>query len=387
MVQSWGLINMKWLLIILGIIISSECLAAQGSIWIHPDSLAARPTSGLEWDAVFSEANATSFDTRLINHCDSFHDVQTLAAALVAKRLGDAAMRTKAVNAILTAINNFSPTSCSCDANQVWLCVGRNLGAYVIAADILGLRGGLPGSDSAQVQAFFTTFLTRTDLPGGSPGIPSYTSASNADAQVAFVHAAIAAYLGDSLQLGTVRTRFRRFCGDRTSPHTLTIPGSVNQKDWIFDLTDPVGIHDAHRIRNCCRYDGAIGHDMGRNGQMYSCNPAWTQYPWVNLEGSIPCAIILERNNAFDAKGCGTNALRRAAEYLWYLRTINAGGVGDQPDGTTCTGLNCWFYGIRAEDIVHLINAGYGTDYPTPNLPIGRGRTIGFTRWTHPTNW
>jgi hypothetical protein len=276
--------------------------------------------------------------------------------------LNDAALRTKATNAILAVIG--TETSQSYDQ---WLAAGRNVGAYTIAADVLNLRAdGNPSSDGSRIQAWIALYLTRTLLNQAVPTtITSWVSGSNASAQIGFVHAAIAAYLNDTNELTKVWNGYRRYVGDRTSPHTMT----SNDLSWQFIPSDPVGIQDAGATKSGCRLDGAIGNDMSRGGS-FSCTPGYTSYPWVGLEGAYPAAMILERAG-YPAFNHGNQALKRALDYLWHVRTV--------------TGNAAWFDGNRAADIVWLGNVQYGTSYPV-SLPVGAGRTVGWTDWTHPGN-
>jgi hypothetical protein len=42
-----------------------------------------------------------------------------------------------------------------------------------------------------------------------------------------------------------------------------------------------------------------------------------------------------------------------------------------------------WYDGSRAPEIKHLLNRQYGLGYPV-SYPVGAGRTVGFTDFTHP---
>ena len=97
-------------------------------IWISREELMKQPTSGSQWDLVRSDA---ARDPGAANIADqnSNHDVYTLAAALVCVRTGE--LCAKARQGVVSAIGT--------DAGTRWLSVGRNLGAYVIAADLLNL--------------------------------------------------------------------------------------------------------------------------------------------------------------------------------------------------------------------------------------------------------
>ena len=83
-------------------------------------------------------------------------------------------------------------------------------------------------------------------------------------------------------------------------------------------------------------------------------------------EGEIrPCS---DRGVCCDVPA-GDEAVRRTHEYLWWLRER--------------TGDNRWFDGVRASEIIHLVNVAYDEDFPV-NETTGFGRTVGYTGWTHP---
>jgi hypothetical protein len=328
-------------------------------VWISAQELAALPMSGPAWESVINTAEGTLGAADVSNQ-DSHHGTEAMATALAAVRTGRADLRAKAEAAVVSAINT--------EEGARWLAIGRNLGAYVIAADVLGLRAdGNPNSNGTRVQAWLARFLTRT-LAHNNSGAQitlrqsAWASGSNASAEEGFVHAAIAAYLGDRGELAWAWDGFRRYAGDRTSPHRM----NANDPSWQFRPDDPVGIQDPGATKNGCRLDGAIGNDMSRGGA-FSCTPGYTGYPWVGLEGAVPAAVVLDRKG-YPAFTHVQSAIRRAFDYLWHVRNT--------------TGNAAWFDGDRGRQIVYLVNRRYGTNFPV-QLPTGQGRTVGFTDWTH----
>jgi hypothetical protein len=317
-------------------------------LWISPAELRALPMSGSAWDAVLSVAQG-DLGTANVADQDSGHDGKTLACALAAARTGRADLLAKATNALSSAIGT--------EAGARWLAIGRNLGAYVIAADVLGIRSG-------PIYDWLASFLVRS-LHSDRSDEPltiedSWRSGSNASAQVGFVHAALCVYTGNKTRLARGWDGYRRYCGDRTSPHQLTSNSDV----WQADPSDPVGIQNKGAVKNGCRLDGAISNDMSRGGDSI-CNPGYTQYPWVGLQGAVPAALVYARAG-YPAWEIADAAIRRALEYLYSLRPQN-------PD---------WFDGTRGKECIFLVNRVYGTSLPC-TLPIGSGRTFGYTDWTH----
>ena len=318
-------------------------------LWIAPDELKSLPISGSGWEAMLAIAEG-DLDRADVADQDSMHDTNTLACALAAARTGSAELRGKAMDAMTSAIGT--------EENARWLAIGRNLGAYVIAADVLGVRSG-------PIYDWLAGFLTRTlrdnntdeQVPAGN-----WSSGSNASAQMGFVTAALCVYTNDSARLVSSWDGYRRYCGDRTSP----VSEASNSDAWQVTPSDPVGIQDKGATKEGCRLDGAIGNDMSRGGGDI-CSPTWTQYPWVGLEGAVPAALVFARAG-YPAWEVGDAAIRRALDYLWFLRQT--------------TGNADWFDGSRSNECVYLVNRAYGTRFPC-SRPVAGGRTIGFSDWTH----
>ena len=74
-----------------------------GSLIINQTELASRPTSGAAWDALVAVARGSLGTPDLTDQNDQ-HSVRVFATALVAARLSDATLRTKARNGIMAAI-------------------------------------------------------------------------------------------------------------------------------------------------------------------------------------------------------------------------------------------------------------------------------------------
>jgi hypothetical protein len=319
------------------------------NLWISPAELAALPMTGSAWSGLLEVAEG-DLGTPDVADQDSGHDVTTLACALAAARTGRRDLRAKSLNALTSAIGT--------EEGARWLAVGRNLGSYVIAADVLGVHSG-------PIYAWLGSFLTRTLRANNTDDqitIANWPTGSNASAQIGFVTAALCVYTGDFDRLATYWDGFRRYCGDRTSP----VAETSNSDAWQVAPFDPVGIQDRGATKHGCRLDGAIGNDMSR-GSDNVCSPTWTQYPWVGLEGAVPAALVFARAG-YPAWEVGADAIRRAFEYLWFLRQTS--------------GNEDWFDGDRSNECIFLVNRAYGTRFPC-SLPVGGGRTFGYSDWTH----
>jgi hypothetical protein len=321
-----------------------------GSVWISPAQLAALPTSGS-----FSSLPTSISGTANIGDQNSGHDTATMGLALRAMRTGDSAMRAAAVKALESAIGT--------EEGSRWLAIGRNLGAYVIAADVLGIQSG-------PVYEWLKSFLTKKLQSNNSTSTmhtfrqSAWASGSNASAQEGFAHAALAAYVGDKTELAWSWDGFRRYSGDRTSP----VKASSNNASWQEIPTDPIGIQRKGVTKNGHRLDGAISNDMSRGGD-FKWPPGYTQYPWVGMEGAAAAAVVFARAG-YPAWTHTDSALKRAAEYLHFLRQE--------------TGNADWYDDSRAPETKHLINVAYGLSLPGKK-PVGAGRIMGYTDWTHPS--
>jgi hypothetical protein len=236
---------------------------------------------------------------------------------------------------------------------------------------LLNLRADSnPNSDGSRVEAWIRSFLTKKLRHNNDAsrliGFPVFESGSNASAEQGAAYAAVAAYLGNHSALEYAWNRFRLYSCDRSSPESeINLTKGVGG-GWAHDRNNACAVNPAGTSRDGHRIDGAIINDMVRGGS-YQWTPGYTQYPWVGLEGYVPAAYILYRAG-YPAFELENRAVLRTLEYLKYL-----------DDNTSSD----WFDGSRANEIVHLVNVIYGTNFPMKG-PTGGGRTVGFTGWTHP---
>ena len=119
-------------------------------MWLTQSEISALPMTGSAWAAVKAAADG-SLGTPRISDQNSAHDIRTLAVALVFARTGDVTYRKKAADAIMSAVGT--------EAGGRTLALGRNLGGYVIAADLINLKSYDPAKDSQ-----FRSWLSRCSL-------------------------------------------------------------------------------------------------------------------------------------------------------------------------------------------------------------------------------
>jgi hypothetical protein len=320
---------------------------ATSGIWLSDRELAALPTSGAAWERVQEAASGDLGQANLADQ-DSDHDVQTLAAALVAARTGDRAMQDKAVSAISSAMGTE-------DGGRT-LAIGRNLQSYVIAADLVDLDSADP-----QVGARFRTWLraVRTeDLDGDTLVETSNQRPNNWGTHATASLIAAAAYLEDTAELDRLANVFRGWTGERDAYSGFNFGSDLS---WQFDDQAPVGINRAGATIDGVDVGGALPEEMRRGGSFTTGTPGSTGYPWGALNGAVVSAELLSRRG-FDAWSWGDTALKRATDYLYKLG---------------------WEPGNDDEWVVPLVNArNDGKDHPVPS-EVGLGKNLGFTDWTH----
>jgi hypothetical protein len=347
-------------------------------IWMSKAEILTLPVSGTSWKTVRDDA-ARDHGSANIADQNSRHDIYTLAAAFTCVRTGE--FCTKARAGVLAAIGTEHNNQPGTTTPGAWLEVGRNLAAYVIAADVLGMRAdGDESGEGSRVETWIRSWLTK-QLPDNITGVPRtfgpFHSGSNAAAQEGFAYATVAAYLGDREALDRAWDAYRRFAGDPSAPDRENIDLRQGVKaGWAHDDARPFAINPkgtAKRIPSgmpgagtTVRIDGAIINDQRRGGDL-QWEPGYTQYPWTGLAGLVPAAVILQRAG-YPAFEVADRAVLRTHDYLWFLRTA--------------TGNTAWFDGVRGSEVVQLVNHYYGTAF-TVSQPVSRGFTIGYTDWTH----
>jgi hypothetical protein len=125
--------------------------AVGGTLIASPAELAVLPTSGGAWTYLKGVADGP-LGTADLTDQDDKHAVRTLAVALVGNRLGSDAYRSRAHAAIMSAVGTERV-----GADNSILALGRQLGAYVLAADLIGLSG----PDDATFRSWLSAIRTR----------------------------------------------------------------------------------------------------------------------------------------------------------------------------------------------------------------------------------
>ena len=343
---------------------------ASEGIWISRGELMRLPMGGSAWERLKAAADGSLGEADIADQ-DSNHDVRTLAVALVYARTGEEAYRAKAAGAIESAIGTE-------DGGRT-LALGRNLLSYVIAADLIDLRG----YDRAR-EATFRAWLAavRREPFGGGPGpgtliSTAESSMSNWGGMAGASRVAVAAYLNDERDLARAAKVMKGWLGDRSAypgiPGPLFRPddigegfragGAENDLSWHADPERPRGVNPAGTTRDGHSIDGALPDDMRRGGP-FQWPPDYTQYPREALSGFVALAEVLHRQG-YDVYAWEDQALLRAARFLFELEQ-------QFPEE------EWWEPGVP---VYRIINDRYGTSFPVGENTVQRN--VGWTDWTH----
>jgi len=318
-------------------------------VWISRDEVMALPTSGPAWEALVEAADSDPGSPDLSDQ-DQMNNVMILAQALVHVRTGEERYRTAVRQACMDAMGTE-------DGGRT-LALGRELAAYVIAADLVGLE---PDEDTS-----FRAWLGEVraeDLSGHTLVSTHEDRPNNWGTHAGASRAAVAVYLEDTAEIERTALVFRGWLGDRVAYAEFAYGDDLS---WQADPDNPVGIdpvgasHEGHSL------DGAQPEEM-RRGCSIQFPPCETGYPWGGLEGAVVMAEILYRRG-FDTFEWEDRALLRAVQFLWDLDQEFPG------DGWWASGDDEWQ--------VWLVNHVYGTDFPA-SLPAREGKNMGWTDWTH----
>ena len=318
-------------------------------IWISPAELAVLPASGPAWDNVKARADQSCGVPDLENQ-DSNVNVCVLAKALVFARTGQTVYRDGVVSAITDLVSSGT-------YNGRALALGRELGAYVIAADLTDLQtydAGLDGLFRAKITEFLTTPTT-----GGPANLIECHEVrpNNWGTHCGASRAAVAAYLGDTVALSRIGQVFKGWLGDRSSYAGF----SYGELSWQCDPAAPVGINPKGCMKQSHSIDGVLPDDQRRGGT-FSWPPPQENYVYEGLQGALVQAVLLDRQG-YDTWNWSDQALQRA--FQWLHTEANYPAAGDdtwQP---------------------HLVNHFYGSSFPAP-VPSSPGKNMGWTDWTHP---
>jgi hypothetical protein len=326
----------------------TSALAQSRGIWIGRAELLARPTSGTAWVNLTKQAARTCSAPNLEDQDDPAN-VCVMAKALVYARTGDPKMRLGVVDAIWGVIG-------SLPYNGRALALGRELAAYVIAADLIDLRAYDSALDDQFRQIIKTLVTTRTTSGPSSLVECHEKRPNNWGTHCGASRAAVAAYLGDTKELARIAVVFKGWLGDRTAYAGF----DYGDTSWQYNPSQPVGINPKGAVKNGHSIDGVLPDDQRRAGAF--CWPfSKENYVYEALQGALAQAVILHRAG-YDVFNWQDRALLRAFQWLY------------TEDAFPAAGDDTWE--------PHVINHYYGTSFPAP-VPSKPGKNVGWTDWSH----
>jgi hypothetical protein len=327
---------------------SPDVSASSGGIWIDRSAISSLPTRGAAWNGLIHAADRACGTPKLDDQNDD-SNVCTMAKALAFARTGDMRYGND-VRAALRSIAMAPPYRGRA------LSLGRELVAYVIAADVVDLGRLDPELDSL-FRARITQLLTTPTSDGPRNLVECHERRpNNWGNHCGASRAAVAAYLGDRRELARVAQVFKGYLGDRASYAGFR----YGDLAWQCNPRSPVGINPKGCVVGGRSLDGVLPDDQRRSGDV-RWPPPHENYVYEGLQGALVQAVILQRAG-FDAFDWGDQALLRAVR--WLYDTAHFHPVGD----------DTW--------IPHVVNYFYGSDFPAPES-IRAGKNVGWTNWTH----
>jgi len=338
---------------------------ARSGLWSSPEELVARPLTTPAWHAVHAAADAPFVPPDLDR--SSSDNVECLAAAIVHARTGDDSYRRRVVAACSTLAANGHPG----DETLAW---AREVGAYALAADLVGYR-------TPELEDWFRNVAEVWTAADARTLLAMFRQRPNNWGTSAFgTLAAVYAYLGDTARLSSIRqTWVDGVCGPD--------PGyQWGEPSWHADPADPRQISPPGSSRDGLDLDGALPDDVRRGGT-FSIPPVPTEYPWGALQGLVMAARILERYDPYLAIWhVGDDAVFRAARLLQVVWDGEYGGWAaagddawmlpflDDAYGTTWSHGVEWGAGKNTGWAYVLLPPANETGAPTPEAPSRRAR-------------
>jgi len=358
--------------------------AANGTMWMSPEEIAALPTEGPAWEQIVERANTPGPGPDL-NSDTNRHNIFTLARALVAARLGldtlGSAYRVAAAAGIASVVGSESDSVVARDP-------AVNVLAYVVTADLIDYAAMDPVAELA-----FRTWLT--DLRYLCFGTRSFWSASedrpnNWGLSTLATRLGIAIYLADhggapqgtcasfgacnrpdaepgcadpEAEIARVADLMKAWLGD------AGIMNVFEYRDlwWQADPMMPVGINPVGATIAGSDVDGVLADDQRRCGP-FRWPPPKENYVYEALQAVSVIATMLDRRG-HDVWHWQDDAIKRAFDWLHLPHFAPS---GERP------------YRARGDDkwIPHLVNHYYGSRFPA-DLPAKTGKNMGYTDWTH----
>jgi hypothetical protein len=338
-----------------------------GGIWISPTELMNLPTSGTAWDKMRTTAYG-SWGTADLKNQDNKHAIYTLAGALVYARIGDPALRSKVRNSIIAAKQSLDESAEWQTSNGV-LAAGRQIGAYVISADLINLKDYDVAADNEFRAWLGPIRTTNIGTHGRWTNIRDTceNAAGNWNAFACASRIAASIYLGDNADVQRSSLIIRAFLGER-SAYPPDAPGRNGyfqhtggyQSSWA--CYDPAWLgNNPYCLKSGISIEGALVEDASRGGGCCVLQGNGIMYSWEALQGLFVSAELLYRTGNYgNPYTWSNNALKRALDFM-------------RRSG--------WGVTNPAKYVPWLANARYGTSYPITTG--GNGRIMSWGDWLY----
>ncbi len=340
------------------IVLTSTRSRAEIGIWISSAEIANFPTSGSLWDNLKAEADQATGTPNLSNQDDPVN-VRVLAKAIVYARTQQENYRQDVISAVNAAMGT--------EAGARALALGREIAAYVIAADLVGL----PPADDATFRSWLSGVRTYPTTGGPASLIESHEDRpNNWGTHAGGSRIAIAAYLNDTQEIARCAQVFKGWLGDRNSYANF----SYGDLSWQSDQSNPVGINPQGATIQGQDVDGVLPDDQRRAGS-FSWPPTKENYVYEALQGVLAQAVILSRLGN-DVWNWENQAILRA--YQWLYTNHFKVQINDS------TFLYDQSFPAEGDDRwqLPLIDYFYGTNF-WDGSPTSGGKNLGWTCWTH----
>jgi hypothetical protein len=311
-------------------------------IWISREEIRDLPISGPAWEALTREAEQPLRNPNLSNQDDP-SNVRVLAKAIYFVRTGDE----RFAREVAEACERIQGTEKYADT----LALGRELVAYVIAADLVDLES----AERKQFEAWLRR-IRRTSFRGRTIRSTHEDRPNNWGTHAGATRLAMAVYLDDRREIERVAHVFRGWTGERDGWQRFEFGAPW----WQVKGARLVAVNPAGSQRAGHPIGGVLPDDQRRAGR-FRWPPPQENYVYEALQGATAQAVMLERLG-YEPWAWGDRALLRAFEWLH----VHA----DYP----AEGDDTW--------LPHLINRAYGTSFPAP-VPSSPGKGMGFSDWTH----
>jgi hypothetical protein len=332
-----------------------------GGMWISQEELDNLPEYGDAWDKINSVAYGNWGSPDLTNQ-DNKHDIKVLAGALVYAKTRDSSLRSKVRDGIIAAKRTLDQSSDWQTTNGV-LSFGRQLGAYVISADLINLKD----LDSSADQEFRNWLVTIRTADVGTHGRwtnltqTCENTANNWGTFACPSRIAASIYLGDTQDVQRSANVIRAWLGDRSYyPENAPVPEpgyfqptSSGDLSWACDEDSWVAVNPPC-IKSGYDLNGGVVMDLNRGGSFPKWPPGSSgmSYSWEALQGVFVSVELLYRTGNYgNPYNWSDQALKRAMDFM-------------QRAG--------WDVTNPGKYVPWMANARYGTNYPTTSVSDGR---------------